>query len=64
MPVENPVASSQCPEPSYAEINNILEMSKKNYVTCYTYFFPVGTCLGLTSAFLKWANTSSQGAAS
>jgi hypothetical protein len=29
-----------------------------------TYFLPVGTLRGLTSARLKWANTNSHGAAS
>ena len=64
VPVEDAVTSPDSPEPCYAEIHNILEMSKENDVKGQTYFLPVGTWRGLTSAFLKWANTSSHGAAS
>ena len=64
VPVKHQMAWPEGPQPGYAELNYILKMPKQNDEILETYFFPVGTCRGLTSAFLKWAKTSSQGAAS
>ena len=64
VPVQHQVAWPQRPEPGHAELDDILEMPKQKDESLETYFLPVGTCRGLTSAFLKWAKTSSQGAAS
>ena len=64
VPVEDQVALPQGLEPSYTQLHYILEMSISNESQNKTYFLPVGTWRGLMSALLKWAKTSSQGAAS
>ena len=53
VPIQDAVTIPNSPEPCYAEIHNILEMSKENDVKGFTHFLPVGICRGLTSAFLK-----------
>ena len=63
VPIKNQVAPTQAPQPLHTEVHNLLKVSRKVSVRTLTYLFPVGTLRGFTSALLKWAKTSSQGAA-
>ena len=64
VPVEHQVAPAQAPQPLDAEVHDLLEVPRKVGDRTRTYLLPVGTLRGFTSARLKWAKTSSQGAAS
>ena len=65
MPVQYEMALPDLSYPLDAELYYCFEMPiLKKIKISRTYFFPVGTCRGLMSAFLKWANNSSHGAAS
>jgi hypothetical protein len=64
VPVEHEVAPAEAPQALDAEVHDLLEMPREQVSKGSTYFLPVGTLRGLTSSLLKWAKTSSQGAAS
>jgi hypothetical protein len=53
VPVEDQVALLDRPQPGHTELHHRMEVPKEDVVNERTYFLPVGTCLGLTSAFLK-----------
>ena len=63
MPVEDHVASAHAPYPLDYKVDHLVKVPIKKLVKEGTYFLPVPTLRGFTSAFLKCANTSSQGAA-
>ena len=64
VPEEDQVAPLDLLQPLHAEVDDIVEVPSNMRMRKCTYFLPDGTCRGLMSAFLKWAKTSSHGAAS
>ena len=50
--------------PFQHQSGDLLELSTELVIRKCTYYLPIGTCLGLTSADLNAAKNSSQGAAS
>ena len=63
-PEEDPMnhGNLQCP---FADQHcDLIKVSKESVEKDITYFLEVGTCLGLMSSALKWANQVSQGQAS
>ena len=52
VPVQHQVAWPEGPQPGHAELDDVLEVPEQKDESLATYFLPVGTCRGLTSAFL------------
>ena len=64
VPVEDHMPLPDGFEPGHSQVDHSFEMPVEKIVKKRTYFLPDDTCRGLMSAFLKCANTSSQGATS
>ena len=63
VPVKDQVAPTHAPHTLDNQVDHLMKVPKNQLVIEGTYFLPVPTLRGFTSTFLKWAKTSSQGAA-